>query len=147
MDKAKQFNMVKVGFTMLGTIIGNNLGIMAPAMLLLIFLMMVDYVSGMLASKKEAMQAIAKYFPLAFLALIVILVALFGNFREPVIILWHCLSLGLGRKLTFSSPVATVEFSKFAGIMSAALSQHHLSALKIAPLDRKSTRLNSSHLN
>ena len=35
----------------------------------------------------EAMQAIAKYFPLAFLALIVILVALFGNFREPVIIL------------------------------------------------------------
>ncbi len=35
------------------------------------------------------MQAIAKYFPLAFLALIVILVALFGNFREPVIILLH----------------------------------------------------------
>ena len=33
------------------------------------------------------MQAIAKYFPLAFLAFIVILVALFGNFREPVIIL------------------------------------------------------------
>ena len=29
-------------------------------------------------------------------------------------------------KLTFSSPVATVEFSKFAGILSAALSQHHL---------------------
>lgn len=56
MDKAKQFNMVKVGFTMLGTIIGNNLGIMAPAMLLLIFLMMVDYVSGMLASKKEAIE-------------------------------------------------------------------------------------------
>lgn len=35
----------------------------------------------------EALQAIAKYFPLAFLALIVILVALFGNFREPTIIL------------------------------------------------------------
>ena len=35
----------------------------------------------------EAMQAIAKYFPLAFLALVVILVALFGNFREPVIII------------------------------------------------------------
>ena len=35
----------------------------------------------------EAMQAIAKYFPLAFLALVVILVGLFGNFREPVIIL------------------------------------------------------------
>ena len=35
-------------------------------------------------------------------------------------ILWHCLSLGLERKLTFSSPVATAEFSKFAGILSAA---------------------------
>lgn len=35
----------------------------------------------------EAMKAIAKYFPLAFLMLIVILVALFGNFRQPIIIL------------------------------------------------------------
>lgn len=35
----------------------------------------------------EAMEAIAKYFPLAFLILIVILVALFGNFRQPIIIL------------------------------------------------------------
>lgn len=35
----------------------------------------------------EAMQAIAKFFPLAFLALVVILVALFGNFRDPAIIL------------------------------------------------------------
>lgn len=33
------------------------------------------------------MQAIAKFFPLAFLMLIVILVALFSNFRQPVIIL------------------------------------------------------------
>ena len=33
-----------------------------------------------------------------------------------------CLFLGLERKLTFSSPVATAEFSKFAGILSAALS-------------------------
>ena len=41
-------------------------------------------------------------------------------------ILWHCFSLGLEWKLTFSSPVATAEFSKFAGILSAALSQHHL---------------------
>jgi len=30
-------------------------------------------------------------------------------------ILWHCLFLGLERKLTFSSPVVTAEFSKFAG--------------------------------
>ena len=32
-------------------------------------------------------------------------------------ILWHCLSLGLEWKVTFSSPVATAEFSKFAGIL------------------------------
>ena len=31
-------------------------------------------------------------------------------------ILWHCLSLGLEWKRTFSSPVATAEFSTFAGI-------------------------------
>ena len=42
---------------------------------------------------------------------------LFGNLS----ILWHCLSLGLEWKLTFSSPVATAGFSKFADIMSAAL--------------------------
>ena len=41
-------------------------------------------------------------------------------------ILWHYLFLGLEWKLTFSSPVTTAEFSKFAGILSAALSQHHL---------------------
>jgi len=29
--------------------------------------------------------------------------------------------------------VATAEFSKFAGILSAALSQHHLSGFEIAP--------------
>ena len=32
----------------------------------------------------------------------------------------------------FSSPVATAEFSKFADILSAALSQHHLSGFEIA---------------
>ena len=32
----------------------------------------------------------------------------------------------------FSSPVATAEFSKFAGILSAALSQHHLLGFDIA---------------
>ena len=41
-------------------------------------------------------------------------------------ILWHCPSLGLEWKLTFSSPVATAQFSKFAGILSAALEQHHV---------------------
>ena len=34
-------------------------------------------------------------------------------------ILWHCLSLELEWKLTFSSPVTTAEFSKFANILSA----------------------------
>ena len=38
-------------------------------------------------------------------------------------------------KLTFSSPVATAEFSKFAGILSEALSQHHLSGFEIAQLE------------
>ena len=35
-------------------------------------------------------------------------------------ILGHCPSLGLEWKLTFSSPVATAEFSKFTGILSEA---------------------------
>ena len=39
---------------------------------------------------------------------------------------------GIGTKLTFSSPVATAEFSRFAGILSAALSQHHLLEFEIA---------------
>ena len=43
-----------------------------------------------------------------------------------VAILWHCFSLGLEWKLTFSSPVATAEFSKFVDRLSASLSQHHL---------------------
>ena len=33
--------------------------------------------------------------------------------------------------MTFSSPVATAEFSKFGGILSAALSQHHLLRFEI----------------
>lgn len=37
--------------------------------------------------QNEGLQALVKFFPLAFLMLIVILVALFGNFREPSIIL------------------------------------------------------------
>ena len=36
-------------------------------------------------------------------------------------ILWHCLSLRLEWKLTFSSPVATAKFSKFVGMLSATL--------------------------
>ena len=44
-------------------------------------------------------------------------------------------SLGLEWKLTFSSPVATAEFSKFARILSAARSQHHLAGFGIAQLE------------
>ena len=33
--------------------------------------------------------------------------------------------------MTFSGPVATAEFSNFAGILTAALSQHHLSGFEI----------------
>ena len=50
-------------------------------------------------------------------------------------ILWPWLSLGLEWKLTFSSPVATTEFSKFPGILSAALSHHHLLGFEIAQLE------------
>ena len=50
-------------------------------------------------------------------------------------ICWHCPSLGLEWKLTVSSPVATAEFSKIAGILSAALRQHHLLGFEIAKLE------------
>ena len=49
-------------------------------------------------------------------------------------LLWHCLSLGLEWKLTFPSPVTTAEFSKFAGILSTALSQHHILGFEITEL-------------
>ena len=47
-------------------------------------------------------------------------------------IFWHCVSLGVEWKLTFSSRVATDEFSEFADILSAALSHHHLSEFEIS---------------
>ena len=50
----------------------------------------------------------------------------------------HSLALpffGIGMKTDFSIPVATAEFSKFAGILSASLSQHHLSGFEIAQLE------------
>ena len=46
-------------------------------------------------------------------------------------ILWHCLFLVLEWKLTFYRPVAT----QYAGILSAALSQHHLLGFEIAQLE------------
>ena len=47
-------------------------------------------------------------------------------------ILWHFLSLALVWKVTFSSSVATAEFSKFVDKFSAALAQHHLLGFAIA---------------
>ena len=50
----------------------------------------------------------------------------------------HSLALpffGIGMKTDFFSPVATAEFSKFAGILSTALSQHHLLGFEIAQLE------------
>ena len=49
-------------------------------------------------------------------------------------ILWHCLSLALEWKLIFSSPVATAEFSRFADMLNAALSQHCVLGFEIAQL-------------
>ena len=40
----------------------------------------------------------------------------------------------IGKK-HISSPLATAEFSRFAGILSAALSQHHLLGFEIAQLE------------
>ena len=40
-------------------------------------------------------------------------------------LLWHSPSFGLEGKVTFSSPVATADFFKFSGMLSAALSQHY----------------------
>ena len=42
------------------------------------------------------------------------------------------LFFGIGTKTDLYSPVATAEFSKYAGILSAALSQHHLLGFEIA---------------
>ena len=45
----------------------------------------------------------------------------------------HSLALpffGIVMKIDFSSPVATVEFSKFAGILSTVLPKHHLLGFK-----------------
>ena len=65
-------------------------------------------------------------------------------------ILWHCPSLGLEWKLTFSNPVATAEFSKFAGILSTALQQHYLLGFETGipppPLALSVVKLPKDHL-
>ena len=44
-----------------------------------------------------------------------------GDGGLNILIPWHCPSLVLEQKLTFSSPVDTAAISKFAGIYNAAL--------------------------
>ena len=39
---------------------------------------------------------------------------------------------GIGMIIDLSSPMVTAEFSKFAGILNAILSQHHLLGFEIA---------------
>ena len=49
----------------------------------------------------------------------------------------HALTLlffGIGMETDLFQSVATAEFSKFSGILSAALSQHHLLGFEIAQL-------------
>ena len=46
---------------------------------------------------------------------------------------------GIGMKTELFQCVATAEFSKFAGILSAALSQHDLLGFEIAQLQEKET--------
>jgi len=43
--------------------------------------------------------------------------------------------LGIEMKTDLFQSVATAEFSKFAGMLSAALSQHYLSGFEIAQLE------------
>ena len=64
------------------------------------------------------------------------------NFRHYLTSVWddcNCVVVwafcGIEMKTDFSSPVATGEFSKFAGILSAPLSQHPLSGFETAQLE------------
>lgn len=56
MEKKIPVNTIKGTIAIVSALIGSELDIISPAMILLIFLMMVDYISGMLAAKKEAVE-------------------------------------------------------------------------------------------
>ena len=51
------------------------------------------------------------------------------------VVVWVCQRMKLEWNLRFSSTMATAEFFKFADILSAALSQHHLLGFEIGPLE------------
>lgn len=56
MNKRICINLAKGSFTVFSTYLYSYIGGLSPALILLIFLMVIDYISGMLASKKEAME-------------------------------------------------------------------------------------------
>lgn len=51
--------LLKDGIVFLCTWVTNKLGLLLPAILLLMILMVIDYISGMLAAKKEALEDLA----------------------------------------------------------------------------------------
>ena len=61
------------------------------------------------------------------------------NLKGSIYTGYFCLQLetelDISNRDIFSSPVVTAEFSKFAGILSATLVQHHLSGFGIAQLE------------
>ena len=54
MDKKLLFS--KGTFTAICAFIGDKLGVIGPALIIFTFLMVLDYVSGMLASQREAIE-------------------------------------------------------------------------------------------
>lgn len=56
MEKKQDLSGLKSVVTLISAYIGNIFEIISPALVLLMFLMIVDYISGMLASKKEAIE-------------------------------------------------------------------------------------------
>ena len=51
------------------------------------------------------------------------------------VVFWAFIDIAFLRDWTFFSPVATTEISRFAGVLSATLSQHHLLGFEIAVLE------------
>lgn len=56
MEKKQYLRVIKSVVTLISAYIGSIFEIISPAIVLLMFLMIVDYISGMLASKKEAIE-------------------------------------------------------------------------------------------
>lgn len=56
MEKKQDLSVTKSVVTLISAYIGNIFEVISPAIVLLMFLMIVDYISGMLASKKEAIE-------------------------------------------------------------------------------------------